>query len=224
MSSFEELKNCVTQNDAISFLFCYLTLIKNNESLELPTTKTQTKLQMQWQDILPTYCNHGTKQFYKDLSSLWLSIVKKASEKNKSATTTELSIKDLLSQLKNSTEGGVNVSMSEHYALETISFDEKNNIINSIKEALAHSDINLFLEHYCHLCLTDQQYILPKSTTIENLTLEWKKIIQVYFPQNTIDLVGLGKRWFNLIHSYGVPNSNTILFSLYKILKEKNNS
>lgn len=224
MSSFEELKNCVTQNDAISFLFCYLTLIKNNESLELPTTKTQAELQMQWQDILPTYCNHGTSQFYKDLSSLWLSIVKKASKKNKSATTTELNIKDLLSQLKNSAEGGVNVSMSEHYALETISFDEKNNIINSIKEALAHNNISLFLEYYCHLCLTDQQYILPKSTTIENLTLEWKKIIQIYFSKNTIDLVSLSKCWFNLIHSYGVPNSNTILFSLYKILKEKNNS
>jgi hypothetical protein len=224
MSSFDELKNCVTQNDAISFLFCYLTLIKNNESLELPTTKTQAELQMQWQDILPTYCNHGTSQFYKDLSSLWLSIVQKASEKNKLATSTELSINDLLSQLKNSVEGGVNVSTSEHYALEIISPAEKNNIINSTKEALAHSDINLFLEHYCHLCLTDQQYILPKSTTIENLTLEWKKIIQTYFSQHTIDLVNLSKRWFNLIHSYGMPNSNAILFSLFKILKEKNNS
>ena len=228
MSTLNELANCVNQNDAMSFLICYLKLLNQNESLQLPQSTNIKDLEMEWKDSVPSNCKNGLPIFYENLSTLWLSLLKTAST-NESSNLIDLLLTTLEHNQQKShiQEGAIVATRSDDYILEKNVIDNplpKKIILTNIKNAISKKQIHQFLEHYCYLCLIDQNYPLPQKSALESIEQEWGLIINTHFPSQSINIKDLSKAFFNLIHTHGIPNTKQIILLFYKALSNKNKS
>ena len=226
MTTFEELENCVKQNDAMSFLICYLKLLNQNESLDLPKSTNKKDLEMEWEDIIPPNCKNGLPSFYSALSTLWLSLLQKPNlNESDNLIKTLLKTLEHNQQASQPKEGGVFATKSDDYTLENTLLNNPLPIeilLQKINNTTSKKDINQFLENYCYLCIIDKTYTLPKRTSLEQIENEWKNIMHNHFPFHSIPVIDLSKIYFNLIHTHGIPNNQKTILLFYKSLSNKN--
>lgn len=225
MTTFEELENCVKQNDAMSFLICYLKLLNQNESLDLPKSTNKKDLEMEWEDILPPNCKNGLPSFYSALSTLWLSLLQ-----TPNLNESDNLIKTLLETLEHNQqasqpkEGGIFVTKSDDYSLENKLLTNplpKENILQEINIAINKKDSLTFLENYCYLCIIDTTFTLPQRTTQEHIENEWSIILNKITSSHSMPITEISKIYFNLIHTHGIPNNNNTIILFYKSLTNK---
>ncbi|MBI59853.1 hypothetical protein CL657_01390 [bacterium] len=225
MSSFEELENCFKQNDAMSFLICYLKLLNQNEALELPQSTTKETLITEWEDILPNTCKGGTATFYSSLSSVWLSLLNQIDDNDTTNVIQRLlTVLEQNKQQTNSIDGGIISSTSTDYEIENTIINNplpKETIIKNIMDALSQNNALAFLEHYCYLCLIDKSVTLPYKTALDTIEKEFFTIITTYFQAKKTLIKEVSQHYFNLIHRYGIPSKQSIRLSFYKHLKNK---
>ena len=71
----DDLADCVSRDDAFSFLLVYLNLIIQGLSLSLPVETSVKAVKVEWSSIMPNSCQNHSDAFINQLSQHWVHLV-----------------------------------------------------------------------------------------------------------------------------------------------------
>jgi hypothetical protein len=244
--SVDLLKEDIGRNDEVGFLRRYLTLILEGEgSFDVPTSEDLHEIETVWRDILVSISGTYLDGFLSDLVSVWVKLLQTQEE-----GTLESVVKGMLLELDANDEGGdsksdfdetkkrlpkvaekkdVVVQLSKAYkkdveasAFEFIS-DSKRRI--DLQSASESEEPDLFLIHYLALCRTGKMPLLPRSTELNKIGSEWRRILGQDMPTVADPFItALSSRWFFYVHRVMMPISLPQCKTMLQyILTHKNN-
>ncbi len=239
-----ELRDCIKRIDYVSFLLCYIKLIKQNFNLAIPHSLNKDIAIDEWRNILLSISENFTEDFLNDLTSHWLEVIQKQggvinenfineilsileqrSGEIVDADSKKMEEKKLLTEdempkpglgLIDSVKGTVSNTYYNKKKNREVTIREENELPRKILTALEHENIDDFLIYYLSYAEFGKLPEVPLVSTIAGISIKWKIILSKEFAYNPSDifLEKLTSKWFYLVNAKGIPITSKIFYKL----------
>ena len=228
----DDLADCVSRDDAFSFLLVYLNLIIQGLALSLPQESSVKAVKSEWPAIMPISCQNYSDDFINQLSDHWVNLVDSHSGKMTDYFVSELLVllmnnpqsKSLNTLGKNGPLIGmdpklntVKSSISDEYELEQKIQDNpkvgKAEFFDQLTVLYKNLDHISFLNYYLEFCIQKNDFDFPKSSVLETIEEQWTEILSKLYNKkvdNTF-LKELSFSWFHLLNKFSVPYTKEAL-------------
>lgn len=244
------LISSINNNNPTEFLVTYFELIEEGQNLSVPSHLELSKISEGWNEILKSLNCEFTTDFLNELSTLWLSVIKKqggqitdtfandilkilngpsGTASSEEESTISLSNPDNTNQAIS--QGRVVSNISSAYQQSEAMTMPRNRL--SKKEALkqltyTYHDANPtgFIKSYLELTYYDSiQYPIPKTSLKNQLLIFWQEQFMRLLNDSQRDafLGHVNQTWFNLTNKYGIPSSEKIQNQFINELIENEN-